>query len=88
MQSSGIISVNASRRGSTRNSTGSIPRVLNASISSLTCMVPSCAENAAPVLPAMMMAAIIAPISRTMAMPTRLARHRPERRTWPAEARR
>ena len=50
-----------------------MPRVCSASISSLTCMVPSWAAKAAPVRPAMMMAAIIAPISRVIAMPTRSA---------------
>ena len=41
---------------------------VSASISSFTCMVPSCAAKAAPVRPAMMMPAIIAPISRVVAI--------------------
>ena len=60
-------------RGSTRNSIGEIPIVVSASISWVTFMVPSCAANAAPVRPAMMIAVIIAPMSRTMPMPTRSA---------------
>ncbi len=52
---------------------GEMPRVVSASISSLTCMVPSWAAKAAPVRPAMMMPVIIAPISRVMAIPTRSA---------------
>ena len=55
-------------RGSTRNSIGEMPRVVSASISSFTFMVPSCAAKAAPVRPAMMIAVIMAPISRAMAM--------------------
>ena len=47
--------------------------VVSASISSLTCMLPIWAANAAPLRPAMMMAVIMAPISRAMAMPTRSA---------------
>ena len=47
--------------------------VCRASISSLTCMVPSCAANAAPVRPAMMMPVITQPISRVMPNPTRSA---------------
>ena len=49
------------------------PNVESASISSLTCMVPSWAAKAAPVRPAMTMAVIMAPISRTVAIPTRSA---------------
>ena len=71
--SSGIISASASIRGRTRKSIAGMPSVDNASISSLTCIVPSWAANAAPVRPAMMMAAIIAPISRVIATPTRSA---------------
>ena len=41
-------------------------RLRSASISSFTCIVPSWAAKAAPVRPAMMMAAISAPISRAM----------------------
>ena len=52
---------------------GEMPSVVRASISSLTCMVPSCAAKAAPVRPAMITAAIMAPISRVMPMPTRSA---------------
>ena len=47
--------------------------MVNASITSLTCIVPSWAANAAPVRPAMMIAVIIAPISRVMAIPTKSA---------------
>ncbi len=47
--------------------------VVSASISCVTFIVPSCAANAAPVRPAMMMPVISAPISRTTAMPTRSA---------------
>ena len=36
-------------------------------------MVPSCAAKAAPVRPDMMIAVIIAPISRTIPIPTRSA---------------
>ena len=60
-------------RGSTRKSWGEKPDVVRASISSFTRMVPICAAKAAPVRPAMMMAVIIAPISRAMASPTRSA---------------
>ena len=66
----GIIAISASIRGSTRNSTGWKPRVRKASISSFTCMVPSWAAKAAPVRPAMMMPVMMAPMTRTMAMPT------------------
>ena len=52
---------------------GEMPRVCRASISSLTCIVPSWAAKAAPVRPAMMIAVMIAPISRTMAIATRSA---------------
>ena len=52
---------------------GEMPNVVSASISSLTCIVPSCAANAAPVRPAMTTAVIIAPISRVMATLTRSA---------------
>ena len=60
-------------RGKTRNSIGEMPMVVSASISSFTCIVPSWAAKAAPVRPAMMMAVIMAPISRAIAMPTRSA---------------
>src|SRR2546427_632491 len=46
---------------------GEMPRVVSASISSLTRIVPSCAANATPVRPAMTTAVIIAPISRVVA---------------------
>jgi len=52
---------------------GEIPMVFKASISSLTCIVPSWAAKAAPVRPAMITAVITAPITRTMATATRLA---------------
>ena len=42
----------ASIRGKTRNSMGEMPRVFNASVSSFTSIVPSCAAKAAPVRPA------------------------------------
>ena len=71
--SSGIIRHRASMRGRTRNSIGGMPKVTSASTSSVTFIVPSWAANAAPVRPAMMMPVIIAPISRSMAIPTRLA---------------
>ena len=71
--SSGIITTRAIIRGSTRNSIGSIPHVLRASISSLVSMVPRCAANDAPVLPIMMIAVIMGPISRAMDMPTTFA---------------
>ena len=73
MVRSGIIRMRPSIRGSTRNSKGEMPMVVRASISSLTRMVPSWAAKAAPVRPAMMMAAIMAPISRAMPMATRSA---------------
>ena len=46
-------------RGRTRKSIGDRPKVASASISSLTCIVPSSAANAAPVRPARMMPTII-----------------------------
>jgi hypothetical protein len=70
---SGIMRIRASMRGNTRNSMGETPSVLKASISLLTCIVPSCAANAAPVRPAMMIPVIMAPISRAMPIPTRSA---------------
>ena len=63
----------ASMRGMTRNSMGERPRVFRASSSSFVTMVPSWVAKAAPVRPIMMMAVIIAPISRAMEMPTRSA---------------
>jgi len=51
---------------------GETPSVRRASISSFTCMVPSSAAKAAPVRPAMMIPVMIAPMTRIMAMPTRL----------------
>ena len=52
---------------------GGIPIVVSASISCDTFIVPSCAAYADPVRPAMMIAVIIAPISRTIPIPTRSA---------------
>ncbi len=72
----GIISTSAKTRGSTRKSKGLKPKVFRASISSLAFMLPMCAAKAAPVRPLMMMAVIITPISRTMAIPTRSATYR------------
>jgi len=71
--SSGIITERATILGRTRNSIGGMPSVCSAEISSLTCMVPRLAAKAAPVRPDIRIAVIIAPISRTIAMPTRLA---------------
>ena len=71
--SSGIIRISAIIRGSTRNSSGETPIVVSASISCVTFIVPSSAANAAPVRPDMMIAVIIAPISRTKPIPTRSA---------------
>ena len=71
--SNGIIRDNATIRGSTRNSMGGIPSVCKAETSSLTCMVPRFAANAALVRPDIRIAVIIAPISRAIAMPTRFA---------------
>ncbi len=65
--------ISAIMRGRTRNSIEERPKVVSASISSLTCIVPSWAAKAAPVRPAMMIDVISAPISRAMAMPTRFA---------------
>ena len=70
---SGKVMKSASMRGNTKNSIGEIPKVLNAEISSLTFIDPSSAAKAAPVLPLMTMPTIIAPISRTIAIPTRSA---------------
>ena len=53
-------------RGRTKNSMGEMPMVFRASISSLTCIVPSWAANAAPVRPAIMIPVMMAPITRTM----------------------
>ncbi len=71
--SSGIIRISASIRGRTRNSKGEMPKVWNASISWFTFMVPSCAANAAPVRPQMMMPVMMQAISRTVATATRSA---------------
>ena len=70
---SGIIRINASIRGRTRNSKGEMPNVWNASISWFTFMVPSCAAKAAPVRPQMMMPVMMQAISRTVATATRSA---------------
>ena len=59
--------MSAITRGSTRNSIGEMPIVVSASISCVTFIVPSCAAKAAPVRPAMMIAVIIAPMSRAIA---------------------
>ncbi len=48
--------------------------VVKAPIYCTTFMVPSCAAQAAPVLPTVMIPAIMAPISQTMVIPTRSAR--------------
>ena len=71
--SSGVISRRASVLGSTKNSIAGIPKVRRESISSLIFMEPSSAAKAAPVLPAITIATINAPISRTMAKETRSA---------------
>ena len=63
----------ASRRGRTRKSMGEIPLVCRASISSLTCMVPILAAKEAPVRPAMMIPVMMAPMARTIPIPTRSA---------------
>jgi len=52
------------------NSMGEMPNVLNASISSFTFIVPSCAAKAAPVRPHRMMPVIRQPTSRTVPMAT------------------
>ena len=67
------MSESASRRGSTRKSMGGMPIVVRASISCETFMVPSWAAYADPVRPAMMIAVIMAPISRAIATATMLA---------------
>ncbi len=71
--SNGIMTMSAMTLGVTRKSIGCMPRVVNASTSSLTFMVPICAAYAAPVRPAMMIAVMIGAISRTIATATRFA---------------
>ena len=50
-----------------------MPVVWRASTSSLACMLPIVAAKAAPVRPAMMMPVMMAPMVRTMPIPTRSA---------------
>ena len=67
------MSESASMRGRTRKSIGGMPIVVSASISWDTFIVPSCAAYADPVRPAMMIAVIMAPISRAIATATMFA---------------
>ena len=57
--------ISASRRGTARNSIGSMPMTLRASISSETCMVAISAAIDEPERPATRMAVMSGPISRT-----------------------
>ncbi len=63
----------ATTRGAARNSTGEIAIVVSASVSWVTFIEPICAAKAAPLRPAMMMPVMSAPMSRTIATPTRSA---------------
>ena len=59
-----------STRGSTRKSTGEMPKPVRASTSSLTCMLPMTAANDAPVRPESTMPVSTGPMTRTMETPT------------------
>ena len=69
----GMTSMAAAMRGRTSMVGGSMPMVVRAAISSLTCMVPSSAAKAEPVRPARMTATSSGPSSRNSEMATRLA---------------
>ena len=73
MPRKGIIIVSPRKRGRTRYSMGEMPIVSNASISSLTFIVPSSAAYAAPERPAMTEPDMIAPSRRSSPMPRKLA---------------
>ena len=65
--SSGSATASATTLGSTSRSSGSMPIVRIASISSVTTIVPICAAYAEPERPAMMMAPISGANSRSIA---------------------
>ena len=71
--STGIITVAASKRGSTSMVIASTPMVASASNSWLTFMVPISAANAEPLRPASTIAVSSGPSSRTTPRATRLA---------------
>ena len=64
--SRGVITASPSTRGRTRKSTGSSPKVISASTSSLACILPMIAANEAPVRPASTIPVSTGPMTRTM----------------------